>query len=139
MDYIKSKLLAVVSVLLLSSVVFGVWQYIKALQYKNQVTVLESALLQKQSQIAALEYNLQTCKTTCQAEIESLEMRNTIYRAVDDAENTALEALKEEKVYADTNNTQKSSPRASNSVSDTYFRLLNKHCDSVKGSPCKNP
>lgn len=136
-NFIKSKAFPILFILIALLSISNVYYYVSSVNKENKIIQLNDKVDDLQFDISILENNYQTLEKTCTAERQALEYMLDAQENARQMEKDTLEELENVKQI------EKPNKASVNNLSDRLpsdlSRVLNNHCDKVRGQACKSP
>ena len=136
-NFIKSKAFPILFILIALLSISNVYYYVSNVNKENKIIQLGDRVDDLQFDISILEKNYKTLEETCKAERQALEYLLDSQESTRQIERDTLEELENVKQI------EKPNKAPVNNLSDRLpsdlSRLLNNHCDKVRGQACESP
>lgn len=136
-NFIKSKTLPILFIVIVLLSISNVYYYVSNVNKENEIIQLDDKVDDLQFDISILEQNYKTLEETRNAERQALEYILDVQENARQMEKDTLEELENVKQI------EKPNKAPVNNLSDRLpndlNRVLNNHCDKVRGQACESP
>ena len=136
-NFIKSKAFPILFIVIVLLSISNIYYYVSNVNKENEIIRLDDKVNDLQFDISILEENYKTLEKTCTAERKALEYMLDAQESARQIERDTLGELENVKQIGkpEKNTVNNLSDR----LPDSLSRLLNNHCDKVRGQACKSP